>query len=83
MNVPSTEPLHGHLVLVIDRPTEEGAKQDNNKPAPEARFSLREDYESAQGFGVDVDGLAANLELRLSSMASQSAIPSKIFRHFQ
>ena len=42
MTVPSTAPLHGHLVLVIDRPTEEAAKQD--KPAPEPRFSLREDY---------------------------------------
>jgi hypothetical protein len=58
MTVPSTEPLHGHLVLVIDRPTEEGAKQ-GNRPVPEPRFALREDYESAQGFGVDVDGLAA------------------------
>jgi hypothetical protein len=58
MTVPSAEPLHGHLVLVIDRPTEEGAKQ-GNRPSPEPRFALREDYESAQGFGVDVDGLAA------------------------
>jgi len=56
MTVPSTAPLHGHLVLVIARPTEESAQQ--GRPAPEPRFALSEDYESAQGFGVDVDGLA-------------------------
>src|SRR3984885_9743176 len=56
MTVPSTAPLHGPLVLVIARPTEESAQQ--GRPAPEPRFALSEDYESAQGFGVDVDGLA-------------------------
>ncbi len=47
ITIPSTRPLHGHLVLVI-------AKSDH----PEPRMQLREDYLSAQGFGVDVDGLA-------------------------
>jgi hypothetical protein len=40
-------PLHGHLVLIF-------AKKDN----PEPRMQLNEDYESSQGFGVDVDHLA-------------------------
>lgn len=48
VSVPAaTGPLHGHLVLVI-------AKKDK----PEPRMQMTENYESAQGFGVDVDGLA-------------------------
>ena len=42
----ATSPLHGHQVLVI-------AKKDE----PEPRMQMTEDYRSAQGFGVDVDGL--------------------------
>jgi hypothetical protein len=48
ITVPATKPLTGHLVLVF-------AKNDKDEP----RFQLSEDYLSAQGFGVDVDGLAA------------------------
>jgi hypothetical protein len=47
VTVPGTQPLNGHLILVI-------AKTDK----PEPRMQLEETYESAQGFGVDVDGLA-------------------------
>jgi hypothetical protein len=54
INVPSTVPLHGHLVLVVTKRAEKSA----DKPAPEPRFQLEESYESAQGFGVDVDGLS-------------------------
>jgi hypothetical protein len=55
VDIPSNVPLHGHLVLVVAKRAEKGA---DNKPAPEPRFQLDEDYESAQGFGVDVDGLS-------------------------
>jgi len=44
---PATRPLTGHLIVVF-------AKTDK----PEPRMQLREDYESAQGFGVDVSDLA-------------------------
>ena len=47
VTIPSTKPLTGHLILVI-------AKGDK----PEPRMQLNEDYESAQGFGVDVENLA-------------------------
>ena len=47
VTVPSTAPLRGHLVLVI-------AKKDQ----PEPRMQMSENYQSAQAFGVDVDGLA-------------------------
>ncbi len=46
VSVPATQPLHGHLVLVIAR---------NDKEEP--RMQLSEDYLSAQGFGVDADDL--------------------------
>ena len=46
ITVPAATPLHGHLVLVF-------AKKDD----PEPRMQLREDYLSAQGFGVDVENL--------------------------
>jgi hypothetical protein len=46
VSVPNTTPLHGHLVLVF-------AKGDN----PEPRSQLKEDYQSSQGFGIDVDNL--------------------------
>ena len=47
ITVPATVELHGHLVLVIAK-----------KEKPEPRMQLTENYLSAQGFGVDVDGLA-------------------------
>ena len=47
LTVPSTKPLNGHLILVI-------AKSDK----PEPRMQLRETYDSAEGFGVDVENLA-------------------------
>lgn len=46
ITIPSARPLTGHLVLVMT--TEE-------KPEPRMQFS--EQYDSAQGFGVDVDNL--------------------------
>ena len=45
--VPGTAPLHGHLVLVF-------AKDAESEP----RMQMSEDYRSAEGFGVDVDGSA-------------------------
>ena len=48
VTIPGTAPLHGHLILVI-------AKKDK----PEPREQMSENYESAQAFGVDVDGVAA------------------------
>jgi Putative esterase len=53
ITVPSTAPLHGHLVLVITKATD--SKESDF--ASEPRFQLEESYESAQGFGVDVDNL--------------------------
>jgi hypothetical protein len=50
VTIPSTAPLHGHLILVI-------AKTGGDSTV-EPRFQLEESYESAQGFGVDVDSLA-------------------------
>ena len=47
VTIPSTSPLHGHLVLVF-------AKKDSSEP----RMQMSENYESAQAFGVDVDGVA-------------------------
>jgi hypothetical protein len=44
--VPTTKPLHGHLILVF-------AKDMDSEP----RMQLEETYTSAQGFGVDVDDL--------------------------
>ncbi len=46
VTVPGAKPLNGHLVLVFAR-----------KADDEPRMQLSEDYLSAQGFGVDVDGL--------------------------
>src|ERR1700685_3752742 len=48
VTVPATKPLNGHLVLVF-------GKTDKDEP----RFQLAEDYLSAQGFGADVEDLAA------------------------
>jgi Putative esterase len=47
VTVPATTPLHGHLILVF-------AKKND----PEPRHQLNEDYQSSEGFGVDVDNLA-------------------------
>ncbi|MEO6981661.1 MAG: esterase [Edaphobacter sp.] len=55
VTVPSSTPLHGHLILVVAKPPQ---KKSVDARAQEPRFQLEENYESAQGFGVDVDGLA-------------------------
>jgi hypothetical protein len=47
VTVPSTQPLHGRLILVF-------AKDESREP----RFQLQEQYTSAEGFGVDAIGLA-------------------------
>ncbi len=47
ITVPSTQPLNGHLILVV-------AKNEKSEP----RMQLSEDYLSAQGFGVDVEDWA-------------------------
>lgn len=56
VTVPSGTPLHGHLILVVSKPEQ---KKAGGRAESEPRFQLEESYESAQGFGVDVDGLAA------------------------
>ncbi len=50
VTVPSSAPLHGHLIVVF-------SKNDNEEP----RMQMNEQYKSAQGFGVDVglDGAAS------------------------
>ncbi len=48
VTVPGATALNGHLVLVF-------AKDGKSEP----RMQLSEDYQSAQGFGVDVEGLAS------------------------
>jgi hypothetical protein len=48
ITVPADKPLNGHLILVI-------AKDGREEP----RMQLSEDYLSAEGFGVDVDGVPA------------------------
>jgi hypothetical protein len=57
VTVPSTTPLHGHLILVIARPEEKPSRGSlgSRDTFDEPRFDLSEDYSSAQGFGVDVD----------------------------
>ncbi|GGA76330.1 hypothetical protein GCM10011507_29650 [Edaphobacter acidisoli] len=57
MTVPSKTPLHGHLILVMTKPD---AKPQGHHAEEEPRFQLNEDYWSAQGFGVDVDGASPN-----------------------
>jgi Putative esterase len=47
VTIPAKPSLHGHLILVF-------AKKND----PEPRYQLNEDYDSSQGFGVDVDDLA-------------------------
>ncbi|HEY1891253.1 MAG TPA: alpha/beta hydrolase-fold protein [Steroidobacteraceae bacterium] len=46
VTIPAAKPLTGHLILVF-------AKTGQSEP----RFQLSENYLSAQGFGVDVEGL--------------------------
>jgi len=50
VTVPSTAPLHGHLVVIFSK---------DNKSEP--RMQMQEQYNSAQGFGVDagIDGAVA------------------------
>ena len=63
VTVPSTKPLHGHLILVVARRAEKGS----DKEATEPRFQLEESYESAQGFGVDVDNGAPGMPIVIDS----------------
>ncbi|NYF81393.1 alpha/beta hydrolase-fold protein [Granulicella arctica] len=49
VTIPATAPLNGHLILVITKKTDS-----------EPRMQLEETYESAQGFGVDVENLSPN-----------------------
>jgi len=60
VTVPSTAPLHGHLVLVM---TKQEPNRTEHRSADEPRFQLEENYESAQGFGVDADGTPAGQPL--------------------
>src|SRR3984957_20361300 len=59
ITVPSSAPLHGHLILAIAK----AAETPGNDPASEPRFQLEESYQSAQGFGVDVDNLAPGMPI--------------------
>jgi enterochelin esterase-like enzyme len=52
VTVPGSGALHGHLVVVF-------AKQDK----PEPRMQMSEDIRSAEGFGVDVEGVTAGTAL--------------------
>ena len=57
VTIPSaTTPLTGHLILVF-------AKSDKTEP----RMQLNEDYDSAQGFGVDVSNLAPGTPIVLDA----------------
>jgi len=56
VTVPSSKPLNGHLVLVI-------AKSDKTEP----RMQLSETYDSAEGFGVDAENLAAGTPLTIDA----------------
>jgi Putative esterase len=56
VTVPAAKPLNGHLVLVF-------AKNDKDEP----RMQLSEDYLSAQGFGADVEDLAAGQPIVMDS----------------
>jgi Putative esterase len=58
ISIPSQQPLNGHLILVFSKAARETAGKPGNE-APEPRNELREDYLSAQGFGVDVTNLAS------------------------
>lgn len=60
VTVPSKAQLHGHLVLIMTKP-EPG--QAGRRAAEEPRFQLNEDYDSAEGFGVDADGTPAGQPL--------------------
>jgi hypothetical protein len=63
ITVPSSSPLHGHLILAIAKATE----TPDDDPASEPRFQLEESYQSAQGFGVDVDNLAPGTPIVIDS----------------
>ena len=52
VTVPSSEPLHGHLILVFAKNAD-----------PEPRNQLSETYDSAQGFGVDAENVPAGTPL--------------------
>jgi hypothetical protein len=63
ITVPSNAPLHGHLILAIAK----AAETPGDDAAQEPRFQLEETYQSAQGFGVDVDNLAPGTPIVIDS----------------
>jgi hypothetical protein len=63
ITVPSNTPLHGHLILAIAK----AAETPDNDSAQEPRFQLEETYQSAQGFGVDVDNLTPGTPIVIDS----------------
>lgn len=65
VTIPAQTTLHGHLILVFAR---------DDKPEP--RFQLTENYESAQGFGVDVPNLAAGQPIVIDKTTFGNPLPS-------
>ncbi len=58
VTVPSSSPLHGHLIVVF-------SKNDESEP----RMQIDKQYQSAQGNGVDVgiDGLASTGRIAIAN----------------
>src|SRR5579863_3993940 len=54
--IPATTPLNGHLIVVF-------AKDDKSEP----RMQLDETYDSAQGFGVDVENAAPGFPITVDA----------------
>ncbi|WP_255484268.1 alpha/beta hydrolase-fold protein [Granulicella sp. 5B5] len=74
VTVPSTQPLNGHLILVI-------AKAGSTAPvrgggAREPRFMISETYTSAQGFGVDAKNAPANTPLIIDAQTIGYPLPN-------
>jgi len=70
VNVPSTAPLNGHLILVIAKLPKPGEE------AEEPRNQLHETYTSAQGFGVDADNVAPNTPLVINASTIGYPLPN-------
>jgi len=56
VTIPATTPLNGHLIVVF-------AKDDKSEP----RMQLDETYDSAQGFGVDVENAAPGFPITVDA----------------
>ncbi len=76
VTVPSKTPLNGHLILVIAKPEEKSEKSSRRPRPDEPRFQLGEDYESAQGFGVDVEGLAPGKPIIIDAKTIGYPVPN-------